>query len=144
MCAQRLVTHINRQIINSIITSIYYIMNNKTESSHKCSGSIKKRSLVEAPYHRDVNWLTTSLVFLKKIIITIAICYPSGIFIQILKINKRKYMSYSTSVTWGSCGSKGLTQVYQHSAFSCHNFSIRVAISCFNSQSKTHDQCKHE
>ena len=75
---------------------------NKTESSHKYSGSIKKRSLVEAPYHRDVNWLTTSLVILREVIITMAIYYPSGIFIQIMKINKRKYMSYSTSVTWGS------------------------------------------
>ena len=93
-------TH-NQQIINSIITSVYYIMN-KTESSHKCSESIKKRSLAEAPYHRDVNWLTTSLVIFRKIIITTAICYPFEIFIQILKINKHKYMSYLTSVTRGS------------------------------------------
>ena len=142
MCAQRSVTHISRQIIDSIITRVYYITYNKTESSHKCSGSIKKRSLAEAPNHRDVNWLTTSLVFLRKIIITIY--YPSRIFIQIMKINKYKYMSYSTSVTWASRGSKGLTQAYQHSPFSCHDFSIRVATSCFNSQSKTHDQCKHE
>ena len=81
MCAQRSITHISRQIINSIIISVYYITNNKTESSHKCSGSIKKRSLMEAPYHRDVNWMTTSLVILRKIVITIAIYYPSGIFI---------------------------------------------------------------
>ena len=79
-------TH-NQQIINSIITSVYYITNNKTGSSHKYSGSIKKRSLAEAPYHRDVDWLTTSLVVLRKIIYTKAICYPSGIFIQIMKIN---------------------------------------------------------
>ena len=98
MCAQRLVTHINRQIMNSIIISVYYITN-KIESSHKCSESIKKRSLVEAPYHRDVNWLTTSLVILRKVVITVATYYPFGIFIQIVKINKRKYMSYSTSVT---------------------------------------------
>ena len=101
MCAQRSVTHISRQIINSIITSVYYITN-KTESSHKCSGSINKRSLAEAPYHKDVNWLTTSLVILREIVITIAICYPSRIFIQIMKINKRKYVSYSTIVTWSS------------------------------------------
>ena len=86
--------------MNSIITSVYYITN-KTEFSHKCSKN-KKRSLVEAPHHRDDDWLTTSLEVLRKIIITIAICYPSGIFIQIMKINKRKYMSYSISVTWGS------------------------------------------
>ena len=86
--------------MSSIITNIYYITN-KTESSHKCSGS-KKRSLAEAPFHRDVDWLTTSLEVLRKIIIPIAIYYPSKIFIQIMKINKRKYMLYSTSVTWGS------------------------------------------
>ena len=63
-----------------------------TESSHKYSGSIRKRSLVEAPYHRDINWLTTSIVILREIIITIAICYLSEIFIQIMKINKRKYI----------------------------------------------------
>ena len=51
---------------------------NKIEYSHKCSGDINKRSLTEAPYHRDVNWLTTSLVILREIVITIAICYPSG------------------------------------------------------------------
>ena len=100
MCAQRSATHIKRQIINSIITSDYYITN-KTEFSHKCSGSIMKRSLVEAPFHRDVDWLTTSLVVLRKIIIPIAICYPSGIFIQIIKINKHKYISYLTRITWG-------------------------------------------
>ena len=100
MCAQRSITHISRQIIKSIITSVYYITN-KTESSHKCSGN-KEISLMEAPYHRDINWSTTSLVILKEVVITIAICYPSGIFIQIIKINKRKYISYSTSVTWGS------------------------------------------
>ena len=100
MCAQRSVTHIGRQIMSSIITNVYYITN-KTKSSHKCSGN-SKRSLAEALFHRDVDWLTTSLVVLKKIIIPIAIYYPSGIFIQIMKINKRKYMSYSTSVTWGS------------------------------------------
>ena len=84
--------------MNSIITSVYYITN-KTESSHKYSNDIKKRSLAEALYHRDVNWLTTSLVILREVIITMAICYPFGIFIQMMKINKRKYMSYSTSVT---------------------------------------------
>ena len=102
MCVQISVTHISRQIIDSIITSVYYITYNKTKSSHKYSGSIKKKSLAEAPYHKDVNWLTTSLVILRKVVITIVICYPSGIFIQIMKINKRKYMSYSTSVTCGS------------------------------------------
>ena len=56
MCAQRSVTHISRQIMNSIIIIVYYIMN-KTESSHKCSGSAKKNSLAEAPYHSDVNKL---------------------------------------------------------------------------------------
>ena len=61
-----------------------------------------KRSLAEAPIHRDVDWLTTSLVVLREIIILRVICYPSGIFIQIVKINKHKYMSYSTSVTRGS------------------------------------------
>ena len=49
LCAPRDQSHISRQIINSIIASVYYITNNKTESSHKCSGNIKKRSLVEAP-----------------------------------------------------------------------------------------------
>ena len=93
MCAQRSVTHISEQIMNSIITSVYYITNIKTKSSHRYSES-NKRSLVEAPFHRDVDWLTTSLEVLRKIIITIAICYPSGIFIQIIKINKHKYVSY--------------------------------------------------
>ena len=96
MCVYRSVTHISRQIMNSIIRSVYYITNIKTESSHRYNGSITKRSLAEAPYHRDVDWLTTSLEVLRKIIVTIAICYPSRIFIQIMKINKRKYMSYST------------------------------------------------
>ena len=100
MCAQRSVTHISRQIMNSIITSVYYITN-KIELSHKYNGS-NKRSLAEAPFHRDVDWLTTSLVVPKKIIIPKVICYPFEIFIQIMKINKHKYMSYSTSVTWGS------------------------------------------
>ena len=45
--------------------------------------------------------MTTSLEVPRKIIIPIAICYPSRIFGQVMKINKRKYMSYSTSVTWG-------------------------------------------
>ena len=98
MCAQRSVTHISQQIMNNIITSVYYIIN-KTEFSHKGSGS-KKISLAEGPYHRDVNWLTTSLVILREIVI--AICYSSRFFIQVMKIDKRKYMSYSTSVTWGS------------------------------------------
>ena len=98
MCAQRSVTHISRQIMNSIITNVYYITN-KTELSHKYSGGKQKRSLTEASFYRGVDWLTPSLVVLRKIIIPIVICYPFGIFIQIMKINKRKYMSYSTSVT---------------------------------------------
>ena len=64
-----------------------------------------------ALYHRDVNWLTTSLVILREIVITIAICYPSSIFIQIIKINKRKYISYSTKCNMGFMRLKGLTQV---------------------------------
>ena len=43
----------------------------------------KEKSLVEAPYHRDVNWLTTSLVILRKVVITIAIYYPSRIFVAL-------------------------------------------------------------
>ena len=61
--------------MNSIITSVYYITN-KIESSHRYSRSIMKRSLAEAPFHKDVDWLTTSLEVLRKIIIPIAICYP--------------------------------------------------------------------
>ena len=99
MCAQRLVTYISRQIMNSIITSVYYIINNKTETSHKYSGSIKKRSLTEAPCHRDVNWLTISLVILRKVIITVVIYYPSRGFVQIMKINKHKYILYLTNIT---------------------------------------------
>jgi len=60
---------------------------------------------MEAPSHRHVNWLTTRLEILKEVlvvVITHAICYPSGIFIQIKKINKCKSTSYLTSVTWGS------------------------------------------
>ena len=60
---------------------------------------------MEAPSHRHVNWLTTILEILREIlvvVITHAICYPFGIFIQIKKINKCKYISYLTSVTWGS------------------------------------------
>ena len=101
MCAQRSITHISWQIMNSIITSVYYITN-KIELSLKCSRNITKRSLAEAPFHRDIDWLTISLEILRKIIIPIAMCYPSGILIQIMKMNKCKYMSYSTSVTWGS------------------------------------------
>ena len=71
-------------------------------SLHINIAKYEEKSLVEAPYHRDVNWLTTSLVILRKVVITIAIYYPSGIFIQIMKINQRKYVSYSTSVIWGS------------------------------------------
>ena len=59
MCAQRSVTHISQQIMNSIITSVYYITH-RTELSHKYGGNITKRSLAEAPFHRDVDWLTTS------------------------------------------------------------------------------------
>ena len=70
--------------MNSIITGVYYITN-KTELSHKYSGN-NKRSLVEAPFHRDVDWLTTRLEVLRKIIIPKVIYYPSGIFIQIMKI----------------------------------------------------------
>ena len=77
-------------------------------SLHINVAEVKEKSLAEAPYHRDVNWLTTSLIILRKVIITIAICYPSRIFIQKIKINKHKYVSYSTSVTWGSSGSKGV------------------------------------
>ena len=36
MCAQRSVTHISRQIVNSIISNVYYIMN-KIELLHKYS-----------------------------------------------------------------------------------------------------------
>ena len=43
MCAQRSVTHISRQIMNSIITNVYYITN-MTELSHKYSGNNKKIS----------------------------------------------------------------------------------------------------
>ena len=43
-----------------------------------------------------VNWLTTRLIIHRKLLIPVVICYPSGIFIQIKKINKRKYFLYST------------------------------------------------
>ena len=43
MCAHRSITHISQQIINSIITSVHYITNNKTEFSHNYSESIKKK-----------------------------------------------------------------------------------------------------
>ena len=43
-----------------------------------------------------VNWLTTSLIILRKLLIHVVICYPSRIFIQIKKINKRKYFPYLT------------------------------------------------
>ena len=42
MCAQRSVTHISRQIINSIITNVYYITN-RIELSHKYSGNNNKK-----------------------------------------------------------------------------------------------------
>ena len=86
--------------MNSIITSIYYITN-KTELSHKYSEGNKKiyRGSSISQGRRLVDH---SLEILRKIIIPKAICYESGIFIQIIKINKRKYMSYSTSVTRGS------------------------------------------
>jgi hypothetical protein len=52
-----------------------------------------------APYHMDINWLTTSLVILGEIVITIAIYYPSWNFIQVIKINNCRYISYSTRIT---------------------------------------------
>ena len=44
-----------------------------------------------------VNWLTTSLKILWEFLIPVVICYPSGIFIQIKKINKCKYIPYLAS-----------------------------------------------
>ena len=44
-----------------------------------------------------VNWLTTSLIILREILIPVVICYPSGIFIQVKKINKCKYIPYLAS-----------------------------------------------
>ena len=77
-----------------------FITSRIRQSYHINIAGIVKRSLVEAPHHKDVDWLTTSLVVLRKIIIPMVICYLSGIFIQIIKINKHKYMSYLTRITW--------------------------------------------
>ena len=41
--------------------------------------------------------MTASLKILRKLFIPVVICYPSGILIQIKKINKRKYIPYLTS-----------------------------------------------
>jgi len=107
LCVPRDQSHISRQIIGSIITSVtsVYYMTLISQSLYKNKVEIKGNSCMEAPTHRHVNWLTTRLEILRevlKVVITHAICYPSGIFIQIKKINKCKYISYLTSVTWGS------------------------------------------
>ena len=44
-----------------------------------------------------VNWLTTSLIILREILIPVVICYPFGIFIQVKEINKCKYIPYLAS-----------------------------------------------
>jgi len=96
LCVPRDQSHISQQIIWSIITSVYYITV-KSQSLYTNIEEIKHNSRVEAPSHRHVNWLTTSLEILREVlvvVITHAICYPSRIFIQIDKINKHKYISY--------------------------------------------------
>ena len=71
-----------------------------------------------------VDWWTTSQVILRNLNITVIICYPSGIFVQVVKINKHKYISYLTIITWDSWGSKAETQVYNVKHFNESNFSI--------------------
>ena len=62
---------------------------NNTQS-YTSQRKIKDNSLSWNIITGKVNWLTTSLIILRKFLIPVVICYPSGIFIQIKKINKRK------------------------------------------------------
>jgi hypothetical protein len=103
MCAQRSITHkltnYKGCIIINVITSrllSHSLYNNEAEVKYKNSHGSSN--------HRHIDWLTASLVIFREVevVTTCTICYPSGIFIQVRKINKRKYISYSTSVTWGS------------------------------------------
>ena len=68
---------------------------NNTQS-YTSQRKIKDNSLTWNTITRKVNWLTTSLIILRKFLIPVVICYPSGIFIQIKKINKHKYFPYLT------------------------------------------------
>jgi hypothetical protein len=104
MCAQRSIIHkltnYNGSIITNVITSRYL-----THSLNTNVAEVKIINSRGSSNHRHIDWLTASLVIFREVgvVVTITtICYPSGIFIQVRKINKRKYISYSTSVTWGS------------------------------------------
>ena len=69
--------------------------NNNTQS-YTSQRKIKDNSLSWNTIIGKVNWLTISLIILRKLLIHVVICYPSGIFIQIQKVNKRKYFPYLT------------------------------------------------
>ena len=93
MCAQRSITHIQRQITQSFITSRLIIHYNIIRV-------ITKHSVYSSISHTDINWLTSNLKILRILGESITICYPSGIFIQVKSKDKRKYISYSTKITW--------------------------------------------
>jgi hypothetical protein len=76
--------------------------------------------------------LIARLVVLRKVVIPIftATCYPSGIFVQIIKIASNKYISYLTRITWGM-ELKRLTQVVLRLALLLsHNVNPILAYSC--------------
>ena len=103
MCAQRSITHKPTNYREYHHKCLLH--NDISQSLYTNIAEIKDNSRMEAPSHRHVNWLTTSLEILREVLIVVithAICYPSGIFIQIKKINKCKYTSYLTSITGGS------------------------------------------
>jgi hypothetical protein len=103
MCAQRSITHKLRNFKGCIITNVI-TSRLITHSLYNNIAEVKYKNSRGSSNHRHIDWLTVSLVIFRKVevVTTCSICYPSGIFIQVRKINKRKYISYSTSVTWGS------------------------------------------
>jgi hypothetical protein len=103
MCAQRSITrkltNYKGCIITNVITSrllSHSLYNNVAEVKYKNSRGSSN--------HKHIDWLTANLVIFREVevVTTCTICYPSGIFIQVRENNKRKYISYSISVTWGS------------------------------------------
>ena len=86
--------------MNSIITNVYYITN-KTELLHKYSEGNKNisRGSSISQGRRLVDHKSSSP---QENHHTQSHLLPIQDFIQIMKINKRKYMSYSTSLKQGS------------------------------------------
>jgi hypothetical protein len=78
--------------------------------------------------------LIPSLVVFGKVLIptVVTTCYPSEIFVQIMKITSNKYISYLTRITW-VMKLKRLTQVVLWLAFLLsHNVNPILAIVVLN------------